>query len=155
VLRAGLALVSVVSVIGVAAVAAAPPDDAACKTQTHSVIVDLDNVKHRHILDHAWDAQRGDEQQSIPSSRDGEPEVRLMHWDPADATKHRAASLKGIPTKPGYDRDEVPPAASREGGKGADVRYVGSAENRSAGSVMGAQLRPYCTGQAFRFEPRP
>lgn len=154
-LRAGLALASVVSVIGVAAVAASPPDTTACKTQKHSVIVDLDNVKHRHILDHAWDAQRGDEQQSIPASRDGEPEAKLMHWDPADAKKHRAASLKGIPTKPGYDRDEYPPAASREGGKGADVRYVGSAENRSAGSVMGAQLRKFCAGQPFRFERRP
>lgn len=154
-LRVTLALASVVSVIGVAAVAASPPDDASCKTQKHSVIVNLDNVKHRHILDHAWDAQRGDEQQSIPASRDGKPEAKLMHWDPADATKHRAQSLKGIPTKPRYDRDEYPPAASREGGTGADVRYVGSAENRSAGSVMGAQLRPYCSGQPFRFERKP
>lgn len=153
-LRVTLALASVLSVVGVAAVTAVPPDTA-CRTQTHSVIVDLDNQKHWHILDHAWDAQRGDESQSIPASRDGKPEAKLMHWDPADAKKHRAQSLKGIPTKPGYDRDEYPPAASREGGKGADVRYVGSAENRSAGSVMGAQLRPYCEGQPFRFEKRP
>jgi hypothetical protein len=44
--------------------------------------------------------------------------------------------LKGIPTKPGYDRDEYPPAMSDEGATGANVRYVLSAENRSAGSVM-------------------
>lgn len=128
---------------------------ASCKTSDRSVIVDLDNRKHRHILDHIWDAQRGDERQSVPSSRDGKPEARLLHWDPEDADKHRAQSLKGIPTRKGYDRDEVPPAASREGGKGADVRYIASAENRSAGSVMGEQLRPFCAGQAFRFEKRP
>src|SRR5215208_2313260 len=33
---------------------------------------------------------------------------------------------------------------SDERGKGADVRYVRSAENRSAGSVMSRQFAPYC-----------
>jgi hypothetical protein len=54
--------------------------------------------------------------------------------------------------KRGYDRDEYPPAISDEGGKGADVRYVRSAENRSAGSVMRYQLAPYCNEQRFIFE---
>jgi hypothetical protein len=36
---------------------------------------------------------------------------------------------------------------SDEGGKGADVRYVLSAEKRSAGSVMRNQLAPYCNEQ--------
>jgi hypothetical protein len=57
-----------------------------------------------------------------------------------------------IPTKRGYDRDEYSPAMSDEGGKGADVRYVLSAENRSAGSVMRFQLAPYCNEQRFIFE---
>jgi hypothetical protein len=60
--------------------------------------------------------------------------------------------LKGIPTKPDYDRDEFPPAMSDEGGKGADVRFVLSAENRSVGSVMRRQLAPYCNEQRFIFE---
>jgi hypothetical protein len=41
---------------------------------------------------------------------------------------------------------------SDEGGKGADVRYVRSAENRSAGSVMSRQLVPYCNEQRFIIE---
>jgi hypothetical protein len=41
---------------------------------------------------------------------------------------------------------------SDEGGKGADVRYVLSAENRSAGSVMSHELAPYCNEQRFSFE---
>jgi len=32
------------------------------------------------------------------------------------------------------------------------VRYVWSAENRSAGDVMKTQLRPYCNEQKFIFE---
>jgi hypothetical protein len=39
-----------------------------------------------------------------------------------------------MPTKPGYDRDEYPPAMS------------------GAGSVMRHQLVPYCNEQRFIFE---
>jgi hypothetical protein len=41
---------------------------------------------------------------------------------------------------------------SDEGGKGASVRYVLSAENRSTGSVMRNQLAPPCNEQRFIFE---
>jgi hypothetical protein len=63
-----------------------------------------------------------------------------------------AAHHSGHSDKPGYDRNEYPPAMSDEGGKGADVRDVLSAENRSAGSVMRNQLAPYCNEQRFIFE---
>ncbi|WP_179031367.1 NucA/NucB deoxyribonuclease domain-containing protein [Paenibacillus kribbensis] len=33
-------------------------------------------------------------------------------------------SLKGYPTKKGYDRDEWPMAMCDEGGTGADIRYI-------------------------------
>lgn len=112
-----------------------------CQRSASIVVVNLNNEKHRHILDHVWDAWTA-----------GQP--KILHIDREDADKHRAQSLKGIPTKKGYDRDEYPPAASREGGKGADVRYVISAENRSAGSVMEHKLESYCDGQRFRFERR-
>lgn len=130
-------------------------DTARCKRQDRSVIVNLDNARHRHILDHAWDAIQGDERQSVPRSRDGQPERALLHIDRAESDLHRSQSLKGIPTKEGFDRDEYPPAMSREGGRGADVRYVDSSENRSSGSVMGRQLSGFCEGQPFRFEHRP
>jgi hypothetical protein len=41
---------------------------------------------------------------------------------------------------------------SDEGGKDADVRYVLSAENRSADSVMRRQLAAYCNEQLCIFE---
>jgi hypothetical protein len=92
-----------------------------------------------HILDHAFDARR-----------QGHPRVlRIRRYE---GPANRRASLRGIPTKRGYDRDEYPPAMSDEGGKGADVRYVLSAENRSAGSVMRFQLAPYCNEQKFILE---
>jgi hypothetical protein len=110
-----------------------------CTLTRKLVVVDLDNVKRRHIIDHALDARRAGHK-------------RVLHIRRYEATANRRASLRGIPTKARYDRDEYPPAMSDEGGKGADVRYVLSAENRSAGSVMRNQLAPYCNEQRFIFE---
>jgi Deoxyribonuclease NucA/NucB len=78
----------------------------------------------------------------------GEPQ--MLHIDRAGADANREESLEDIPTREGYDRDEYPPAVSREGGAGADVRYVPSDDNRGAGSVMGDRLEAYCDGQRFR-----
>lgn len=150
-LTALAAIVIVASTSGLAVTHAGAPvkewlQGESCKTIDRSVIVNLNNRRHRHILDHAWDAIRG-----------GQP--ALLHWDPKDARRHRDQWHRKqgaeFPTKPGYDRDEYPPAASREGGADTDLRYVRSTENRSAGSKMGEQLHPYCEGQAFRFEKRP
>jgi hypothetical protein len=118
------------------------PEQAGCTRAAKLVVVDLDDVKHRHILDHVFDARRN-----------GKP--RILHIRRDEAVANRRASLKGIPTKPGFDRDEYPPAMSNEGGKGADVRYVRSSENRSAGSVMRRQLAPYCDAQRFIIERWP
>lgn len=114
-------------------------DAPSCRTQAHPAVVDLDNRRHIHVLDHAWD-----------TIDKGHPQV--LHLDREGADENRQQSLRGIPTKPKHDRDEYPPAVSREGGRGAHVRYVGSRENRSAGSVMGRQLRRFCNGQAFQYE---
>jgi hypothetical protein len=78
------------------------------------------------------------------------------------AAQRRDRLLRDIPTKPGFDRDEYPPDEGRGKGRGlqrgfnprgwkADVAYVPSAENRGAGSVMGAKLRRYCDGVKFRY----
>jgi hypothetical protein len=88
---------------------------AACTLTRDLVVVDLDDYKHRHIIDHALDARRAGHR-------------RILHIRRDEATANRRASLRGIPTKPRYDRDEYPPAMSDEGGKGADVRYVESGE---------------------------
>jgi hypothetical protein len=86
----------------------------------------------------------------MDARRDGHP--RILRIKRGEAAANRKASLKGWPTRPGFDRDEYPPAMSDEGGKGADVRYIRSKENRSAGQLIGRQLRPYCDSQKFVYE---
>lgn len=105
------------------------------------VVVRLSRSKYPETVDHLEDAIAA-----------GQPSV--LHIDRNGADENRAQSLSGIPTKPGYDRDEYSPAVSAEGGKGADVRYVTSADNRGAGSSMGSQLSSYCNGQAFKIKAK-
>jgi hypothetical protein len=57
------------------------------------------------------------------------------------AAERRKQSLANIPTKKkGYDRDEYPMAMCREGGKGADIKYIKPADNRGAGSYIGNKV---------------
>jgi hypothetical protein len=82
----------------------------------------------------------------------------------ADARRDRL--LDGMPTRPGFDRDEYPAAVGRGRPNGdqrglvrginpvgwmADVAYVPSPENRSHGSSLGAKLRAFCDGTRFRY----
>ncbi len=112
-------------------------DEAGCIRQKRAVVVSL--AKYPRIADHVRDAIRS-----------GQPVI--LHIDRTRADAHRAASTDDLPTKRGYDRDEYPPAMSREGGESADVRHVKSSENRAAGASMGGQLRGFCNGQAFRLK---
>ena len=105
--------------------------------QKRAVVVSL--TKYPNITDHVRDAIRS-----------GQPVI--LHIDRRHADAHRAESTDDLPTKRGYDRDEYPPAMSREGGESADVRHVKSSENRAAGASMGGQLRGFCNGQAFRLK---
>ncbi|MFC5447796.1 NucA/NucB deoxyribonuclease domain-containing protein [Paenibacillus aestuarii] len=71
--------------------------------------------------------------------------------DRAAAEHHRDLSLKGVPTKKGYDRDEWPMAMCAEGGSGADIRYVTPTDNRGAGSWISNQLDKYPDGTKVQF----
>jgi hypothetical protein len=58
------------------------------------------------------------------------------------------------------DRDEVPMAFTKEGGRKAGngnsashVAYVDSKDNQGAGSTIGGMLRRYCNGTRFRVAP--
>jgi hypothetical protein len=113
---------------------------ASCVSVPLPVVVLLDPRRHERILAHVREALDV-----------GEPFV--LHIDRADADRHRAASLRGWPTRRGWHRDEYPPAATAEGGAGADVQFVPSSENESAGAVMRARLAPFCDGQPFVFGP--
>jgi hypothetical protein len=55
------------------------------------------------------------------------------------------------------DRDEVPMAFTKEGGRKAangrsasHIAYVDASDNRGAGSTIGGRLRRYCNGTRFR-----
>ena len=69
----------------------------------------------------------------------GHPSILTL--DRAGVSARRTAALRGIPTIPGMDRDEYPPATFLEGGAGASVRHVPRSDNRSAGGQLRAQLR--------------
>ena len=116
---------------------ASPADHASCAHVDRIVVVRISEARYPKTADHIDDAIRA-----------GQP--RRLTLDRRGAAQRREDALKGIPTRRGYDRDEYPPAESRQGGEGADVRYVPSADNRGAGASQGNQLRPYCNGQRFR-----
>lgn len=56
----------------------------------------------------------------------------------------------GLPTKPGFDRDEAPAAVLRDTVR-AYVAYVPSRENRSAGASLGHQISDLCDGVRVRY----
>ncbi len=71
--------------------------------------------------------------------------------DRKEADENRKDSLKGIPTKKGYDRDEWPMAMCAEGGSGADIEYISPSDNRGAGSWVSNQLEKYENGTKVLF----
>ena len=114
-----------------------PTPRSSCRRIRRTVVVRLDDDRWPLTTDHILDAIRSGER-------------RILHLDRRNAERHRAEATRGIPTRRGFDRDEYPPAFSREGGRGADVRYVRSSDRRGAGASLGNQLRRYCNGQRFR-----
>lgn len=92
--------------------------------------------------------------------RKGWPRTLAVNRPHASARRNRL--LENVPTRPGYDRDEYPPAVGRGRGAGlmrgkdptgwkADVAYVSSHENRAHGLALGVKLRRYCNGTRFRY----
>ena len=120
-----------------------------CVRTDRVVDVGLSRTRFPNVLAHAERA-----------AARGWPSVYVITRRGADARRQRL--LRAIPTRPGLDRDEVPPALGRGRGRGltrgrdpqgwkADVEYVPSGENRGAGSVMGVKLRRFCGGTRFRY----
>ncbi|WP_019909377.1 NucA/NucB deoxyribonuclease domain-containing protein [Paenibacillus sp. HW567] len=81
--------------------------------------------------------------------RSGESPVCTI--DRKEAEENRKESLKGVPTKKGYDRDEWPMAMCEEGGTGADIEYITPSDNRGAGSWVGNQLEELPDGTRVEF----
>jgi hypothetical protein len=118
-------------------VVASATDGTGCKRPSGVVSVGFSKTKFPHIRSH-----------ELAAIRRGYPRVLTIERD--GAASRREHLLADIPTRPGYDRDEFPPAVGRSVVK-ADVAYVPSLENRSHGSVMGTKLRRYCSGVRFRY----
>lgn len=81
--------------------------------------------------------------------KNGESAVCTINRE--EAEENRKESLKGVPTKKGYDRDEWPMAMCAEGGSGADIEYITPSDNRGAGSWVGNQLEGYADGTRVEF----
>lgn len=113
-----------------------------CKRTPRPIVVNLSWSKYPNILDHEDDAIHG-----RTADHRKWPAILTIHR--RNAGERRARLLANIPTRHGYDRDEWPMAFGRST-TAADVRYVPSSENRSAGSVVGNALSAYCSGQRFR-----
>ena len=132
------------------------PAPVSCVRVDLPVVVNLDDVKHVHLIDHERNAIQGVAVGEL-SPNAVTPAPRTLTLERDGAPVRRTEDLRGIPTRPGFDRDEYPPALSEESGLHSDgtrasVAYVFSAENRSGGSVLGRQLAPYCDGQRFIIE---
>ncbi|WP_336183851.1 DNA-entry nuclease [Bacillus sp. 205(2023)] len=80
---------------------------------------------------------------------EGHSDVCTIDRDGAE--ERREQSLKDVPSKTGYDRDEWPMAMCKEGGEGASVEYISPADNRGAGSWVGHQLTDYPDGTKVLF----
>jgi hypothetical protein len=129
---------------------------APCTRVSLPVVVNLDDISHVHLIDHERNAINGRAVGEL-SAHPVSPAPRTLTLERDGAPARRTADLRGIPTRPGFDRDEWPPAFTEEAGLHSDgtsssVTYIPSSENRSGGSVMGQALRPYCDGQRFIIE---
>ncbi|CAN5217539.1 sporulation-specific Dnase NucB [soil metagenome] len=148
-LRRALALALLIGALTAPDDVQAPVPSHGCVRTDRVVDVGLSRIRYPNVLAHAERA-----------AAQGWPSVYVITRRAADTRRDRL--LRDIPTRRGYDRDEVPPAIGRGRGNGltagrdprgwkADVEYVPSGENRGAGSVMGIKLRRFCGGTRFRY----
>lgn len=105
-------------------------------TSLNPVETNLSRSKNPDATKHIEDAQASGHPKELTLERTGAPQ-------------RRTESLRGHKTQKGMDRDEYPPACTKQGGTGASVRHIPSSDNRSAGASLGGQLRGYPDGTVF------
>jgi RHS repeat-associated protein len=93
----------------------------------------IDGKEHPEAAQHAEDAQAA-----------GQPSIVTI--DRAGAKDRRKQATQNVPTEQNKDRDEYPPAVSKEGGSGSSIRHINPRDNRGAGASLGNQLRQYKDG---------
>lgn len=123
--------------LAIAALAVAAPDATACARPGGVQTVTFSAAKYPHIRAHA-----------LAAIAVGWPTILVVHR--LHASERRDHALRGIPSLPGEDRDEYPPAVGRATWP-TNVDYVPSGENRSHGASLGAKLRDLCAGTRFRY----
>ena len=75
------------------------------------------------------------------AQRNGQPTVLHINREGAVQNRHDSTGRVKLNPKPapGYERDEYPPAFTREGGHNANIRFINPHNNRGAGASMRAQ----------------
>ncbi|WP_304512141.1 putative T7SS-secreted protein [Amycolatopsis sp. GM8] len=106
----------------------------------------VDQGDYPEAANHVREAQMGTSWRGdVPFPRTQPMEVTL---DREGAEERRDESMKQVPqTKPGYDRDEYPPAMFAEGGEGSSVKYIDPFDNRGAGSSIRHQTAGLDNGE--------
>jgi hypothetical protein len=106
----------------------------------HVAVVDASRFPES--AQHIREAQSGRIWQGSRIIEDDEDAAKPMILTVAreGADENRSESLSGIATEPGKDRDEYPLAMFEEGGFGASVKHILSADNQAAGASIGKQL---------------
>ncbi|MBZ5709637.1 toxin TcdB middle/N-terminal domain-containing protein [Nannocystis pusilla] len=87
-------------------------------------------------------------QHVLDAKRAGHPDVLTI--ERPGTSGRRAQSMKGHQKVKGKDRDEYPPAFTREGGEGASVRPIDPSDNRGAGACIGNACRGLPDGTKIR-----
>ena len=86
------------------------------------------------------------------AQKNGQPTV--LNIDRAGAAERRRESTGRVNLNPKpaphYERDEYPPAMTRQGGHNANVRFIPAGDNRGAGSSMRQQTRDVRDGEKIR-----
>lgn len=117
----------------------APPPPVFAPGKPHDVVIS--RSRHPEAARHIDQAQR-----------QGQPSV--LHLDRAHAHERRRQSTGSVDPhrkpSPLHERDEYPPALTREGGANANVRYIPRADNRGAGGSLRAQTRGLPDGSKIR-----
>ena len=105
-------------------------------------VAEVSATKYPQSAKHIEDAQKAGKPDTITIARSG-------------AKQNRRDALKGTPTKPGKDRDEYPPAFSKEGGSNASVRHIDPKDNRGSGACIGQQCRGLPDGARVKIKVAP
>ncbi len=71
------------------------------------------------------------------------------------ASIRRQEALANFPPLQGFDRDEWPMAITKQGGIGADIKYISPSDNRGAGAYLRWMLQNYSDGTWWQIKLTP